>query len=61
MRRKKQDHRGQTIPWGPDPESEVTPEGVGIPGFPLPLTPSDSLPAPAFVWIHQEAVWQLRG
>ena len=28
---------------------------------PLLLTPSDSLPAPAFVRIHQEAVWELRG
>lgn len=61
MRREKQDRRGQTIPRGPDSEREVTPEGMGILGFPLPLTPSDSLPAPAFVRIHQEAVWELRG
>ena len=46
---------------GPDPEGEVMPEGVGILGFSLLLTPSDPLPAPTFVRIRQEAVRQLRG
>lgn len=46
---------------GPDPEGEVTPEGVGTLGLPMLLTPSDPLPAPTFVRIRQEAVRQLRG